>query len=167
MPASSELTISQAEESDWPLIWPIWHEIVAAGDTYAYDPDTTYEAAKAMWLAPPPSETWIAGKNGAVLGMFHIEPNHPGPGKHIANGSYMVAATARGQGVGRALVEHSLIRAKEAGYRGMQFNAVAATNLNAIALYEHLGFAVVGAIPAGFLHPTDGFVDKLIMYRDL
>ncbi len=34
---SSEMTIRKATDADWEEIWPIFHEVVAAGDTYAYD----------------------------------------------------------------------------------------------------------------------------------
>jgi ribosomal protein S18 acetylase RimI-like enzyme len=77
----------------------------------------------------------------------------------------MVDAVARGRGVGRALVEHSLRRAREAGFLGVQFNAVAATNVYAIKLYEDLGFETIGIVPQGFRHPTEGLVGLHIMYR--
>ena len=72
-----------------------------------------------------------------------------------------------GRGVGRALVEHSLRRAAGLGFLGMQFNAVAATNTGAIALYERLGFAAVGRVPGAFRHPRAGRVDLVVMYREL
>ena len=96
-----------------------------------------------------------------------MNPNQAGPGAHIASASYMVAAAHRGRGVGRALVEHTIGWARDAGYRGIQFNAVAASNRGAVALYEALGFAVVGTIPGGFRHPVEGDVDLLVMYRAL
>jgi ribosomal protein S18 acetylase RimI-like enzyme len=49
----------------------------------------------------------------------------------------------------------------------MQFNAVAATNVHAVKLYEDLGFDTIGRVPRGFRHPQDGFVDLVIMYREL
>ena len=51
-----------------------------------------------------------AATTGTCVGIYHLSPNQPGAGAHIANGSYMVAAAARGRGIGRALVEHSLAR---------------------------------------------------------
>lgn len=159
--------IRRAVSDDWCLIWPIWHEIVAAGDTYTYDPATTRDDARRMWLGSADGEVWQLHHDAGVLGAYRISPNQEGPGAHVANGSYMVGAAARGSGVGRALVEHSLRRAADAGYLGMQFNAVAATNVRAIGLYHRLGFATVGIIPRGFRHPVEGLVDLLIMYRDL
>jgi ribosomal protein S18 acetylase RimI-like enzyme len=152
---------------DWAAIWPIWHEIVGTGDTYAYDPATSSDEARAMWLDAPAGETWLLEDGGAVLGAYRLAPNHGGPGAHIANASYMVPASARGRGIGRALVEHSIVRARAAGYLGLQFNAVAATNVHAIRLYHELGFRTVGTIPKGFRHPADGLVDLLVMYREL
>ena len=152
--------------ADWATIWPVWHEIVAAGDTFAYDPDTSFDEGERMWFGPEPEETWVAGSDdGVLLGTYHLGPNHGGPGSHIANASYMVAPTARGRGVGRAMVEHSLDRTADLGYEGLQFNAVAATNRSAIKLYHDVGFATVGVIPRGFRHPSEGLVDLLIMYH--
>ena len=102
-----------------------------------------------------------------ALGTYHLAPNQAGPGAHVANASYMVPAAARGRGVGREMVEHSLVRAREAGYLGMQFNAVAETNTGAIGLYERLGFQTVGVVPRAFRHPSAGLVGLHVMYRDL
>ena len=69
----------------------------------------------------------------------------------------MVASAARGRGVGRALVEDALSWARAAGFRAMQFNAVAETNVEAIALCS-LGFSIVGTAPEAFDHPEHGLV---------
>lgn len=164
---SSALDFRLAAEPDWPAIWPIWHQIVAAGDTYAYDPATDSDTARSWWLAASPDETWLACEEGRLVGFYHVGPNHGGPGAHIANASYMVDAAERGKGIGRALVEHSLRRARESGYLGMQFNAVAASNGYAIKLYQDLGFDTIGVVPQGFCHPEQGLVDLHIMYRAL
>jgi L-amino acid N-acyltransferase YncA len=164
---ASGLAFHPATESDWPAIWPIWHDIVAAGDTYTYDPATGSEQAQQMWLPSGRDETWLVELDGAAVGTYHLSPNQSGPGAHVANASYMVGSAARGHGVGRAMVEHSLVRAAESGYRGIQFNAVASSNVNAVKLYHDLGFATIGTVPGGFRHPEQGFVDLLIMYRSL
>jgi ribosomal protein S18 acetylase RimI-like enzyme len=161
------LAFRRALDPDWAIIWPTWHEVATAGDTYVYDPDTDSDTAQRMWLAPEPHETWLAFEGSTLMGFYHLAPNHDGPGAHIANASFMVPAAGRGRGTGRALVVDCLARATERGYRGMQFNAVAASNTHAIALYRHLGFTTIGVVPGGFRHPDAGFVDLHIMYRDL
>jgi ribosomal protein S18 acetylase RimI-like enzyme len=62
---------------------------------------------------------------------------------------------------------HSLDRARERGFRAMQFNFVVSTNQRAVALWQSLGFEIVGRLPSAFEHPTAGFVDALVMYRSL
>jgi GNAT superfamily N-acetyltransferase len=168
-----------ATEADWPLIWPFWQQIVAAGDTYCYDPTTGYEAGRRMWFGSPPDQVWLvtdggpadqpAGgtEPGTVLGSYRLGPNKAGPGSHVGSASYMVSSAARGLGIGRAMVLHCLEQASAAGYRGIQFNAVAASNVHAVKLYLDLGFSVIGTVPGGFRHPEQGFVDLLIMYRQL
>ena len=49
----------------------------------------------------------------------------------------------------------------------MQFNAVAESNSGAIAIYQRLGFSIVGTVPGAFAHPTLGRVGLHVMYRAL
>jgi ribosomal protein S18 acetylase RimI-like enzyme len=49
----------------------------------------------------------------------------------------------------------------------MQFNAVVETNTRAVALWRSLGFEVIGTLPEGFAHPTEGYVGLHIMHRRL
>ncbi len=48
----------------------------------------------------PPGRTLVADSNGQILGTANMYANRPGPGKHIASGSFMVDRAARGRGVG-------------------------------------------------------------------
>jgi len=157
-----------ATEADWPRLWPILQEIVQAEQTYTYDPAMDSETGRRTWLPGPPDQAWlVTDSDGTVLGSYKTGPNRAGPGGHVATATYMVDKSARGRGVGRAMVVHSLDQARAAGFRGIQFNAVAASNEYAVKLYQDLGFDIVGAVPGGFRHPELGFVDLLIMYRDL
>ena len=74
---------------------------------------------------------------------------------------------ASGQGLARKMCEDSLVRAKNLGYRAMQFNFVIASNAAAIHLWPKLGFEVVGRLPGAFMHPILGETDALVMYRKL
>ena len=85
--------------------------------------------------------------DGTIVGTANMFANRPGPGDHVASGNYMVAAGHRGAGIGQALIEDSLSWARAAGFRAMQFNAVAESNTPAIRLYERVGFATVGRVP--------------------
>ncbi len=79
----------------------------------------------------------------------------------------MPACATMRRGVGRALAEHTLQWARDAGYRAMQFNAVVETNAAAVALWRSLGFEVFATLPEGFRHPVHGYVGLYIMYRRL
>jgi len=46
----------------------------------------------------------------------------------------------RGKGIGEKLVVHSMDKAKELGFKILQFNAVVKSNKRALRLYEKLGF---------------------------
>lgn len=158
--------VRSATAEDWPAIWPIWRAVVAAGDTYVWDLDEMdEEGARAAWMLPPPAEVLVAIDDGVVVGTAEIRPNQVGRGSHVANASFMVAPDAAGRGVGRALAEEVLARARAAGYRAMQFNAVVATNTRALALWESIGFAEVGRVPGAFRHAEQGEVDLVVMHR--
>ena len=88
-----------------------------------------------------------------------LKANQPGFGSHVANAGFMVSPQARGTGIGRRLGEHALDEARRLGFRAMQFNFVASTNVPAIALWQRLEFAIVGTLQAAFRHREKGYVD--------
>ena len=45
---SGDLRLRAATAQDWPSIWPIWHAVVAAGETYVWDPATGPDEARAL-----------------------------------------------------------------------------------------------------------------------
>jgi GNAT superfamily N-acetyltransferase len=120
--------------------------------------------ALAYWLGSD-RETFVAEDDGEIVGTYFIRANQSGGGKHICNCGYMTSALATGRGVARAMCQHSLEHARQRGYRGMQFNFVVSTNTRAVALWQSLGFETVGRLPQAFLHPTQGYVDALVMFR--
>lgn len=158
--------IRPAGADDHEAIWRIFHAVVAPGDTYAFPPDITRADALAAWLAPG-IETFVAETDAGVAGTYILKPNQAGPGDHVANCAYMVDPAAQGRGIGRAMAAHSLDAARARGYRAMQYNLVVSTNAPAIALWQKLGFEIVGTLPGAFRHPDHGEVDAYVMYRRL
>lgn len=160
------MRIREATDADWSAIWPFFHAIVAAGETYTYPRDLGESGGRALWMQAPPGRTVVAvDEDGAVLGSAKMNPNHMGGGAHIAGASFMVDPDSSRRGVGRALGEHVLKWAVDEGYRAMQFNAVVETNHRAVALWKSLGFHIVGTIEEGFLHPEHGYVGLHIMHQ--
>lgn len=158
------MNIREATVDDFELIWPIFHEIMKTGETYAYSIDTGKEEAARIWLSTP-RKTYVLEENGRILGTYFIKTNQMGPGDHVCNCGYMVSSLARGRGLATAMCEHSLVVAKELGYKAMQFNFVASSNEGAVRLWNKLGFDTVGCLPKAFLHSTLGYVDALVMYK--
>lgn len=162
------MQIREAGAADWAGIWPFFSEIVKAGETFTYPLDLGERAARRMWMVEAPGRVVVAvGDDGAVLGTANMYANRWGNGDHIASASYMVDPRVHGRGVGRALVEDSLVWARDAGFAGMQFNAVVAVNTPAVELYRKLGFVILGTVPGGFRHPEHGAVGLHVMYLDL
>jgi ribosomal protein S18 acetylase RimI-like enzyme len=160
------MTVRPATEADREAIWNIFHQIVAAGDTYAFDPEISREDALAYWFRAD-TQTYVAEKGRSVVGTYILRPNQLGPGSHVANAAFMVAPGAQGLGVGRRMAKHCLSEARRMGFRAMQFNFVISTNASAIHLWEQLGFKIVGTLPGAFRHPEKGYVDVYVMYRSL
>lgn len=161
------MQIRDATPDDWPAIWPFMRQIITDGETYTYDRDLPESEARASWFLPPPDRTVVAVSDGVVAGTAKMNRNHRGGGSHIASASFMVDPACSGRGIGRALGEEVISWAKSAGYRAIQFNAVVSTNTRAVALWQSLGFTIIGTLPEGFLHPTKGYVDLHIMHRPL
>ena len=98
---SSALSFRPAEPDDWPHIWPIFSAVVAGGDTYAYPPDISGEAAAAAWM---PDETigrttYVAELDGRVVASSYLRPNAPGLGSHVANSGLMLDPDAECHGI--------------------------------------------------------------------
>jgi L-amino acid N-acyltransferase YncA len=160
------LRIRPATDADHDAVCEIFHDVVAAGDTYPFDLQMSREAALSYWFQNG-AHTYVAEQNNHVVGSYILRPNWAGPAGHIANAAFMVAADARGQGIGRAMGEHCLSEARRFGFRAMQFNFVVSTNVQAVKLWQQLGMKIVGTLPGAFRHPEKGYVDVYVMYQSL
>lgn len=158
------MKIREAEKKDFEKIWPIFYEIVSAGETYGYSQNTTKEGAENIWMKYP-VKTFVIEENNEILGTYFIKTNQDGPGNHVCNCGYMVSSRARGRGLATKMCEHSQQVARKLGYKAMQFNFVASSNEGAVRLWKKLGFQIVGKLPKAFNHPSLGFVDAFIMYK--
>jgi ribosomal protein S18 acetylase RimI-like enzyme len=160
-------SIRPLQPPDWPLLWPILQSVFAAGDTYAFPPGSTEAEIHNAWVSHPQATFVATTGTGAVIGTYILKPNQPGLGSHVCNCGYVVAESARGNGVAAALCEHSQAQARALGYRAMQFNLVVSTNVVAVRLWQKLGFSVVGTLPGAFKHSYLGYVDAYVMHKSL
>ena len=168
-----ELSFHRATDADWPGVWLIFREVVAAGDTYMYPPGISEGEARALWMPDDAGATrrvtYVARLGDAVVGTAYVRPNAPlgGPGDHVCNAGWMVSPACRGHGIGRRFAEYVIEHARAAGYRAMQFNAVVESNSGAVGLWLSLGFRIIGTVPGGFRHPTLGAVGVHVIWREL
>lgn len=161
------MQIREYKDADWPLVWPVFQEIVVTGETYAYDPGWSSDEAKSVWEEAAPGHTIVVCDGPRILGTAKMGPNRSGRGSHVSTASFMVASDARGRGAGRALTEYALAWTTEQNYAAMQFNAVVESNHAAVRLYQALGFHIIGTVPEAFEHPVLGRVGLHVMHRFL
>ena len=157
------VVLEAARDEDRGELFELFAGIVARGEGFPQAPPLSESAFEAAWgtgvtavviARPEPTP-------GRLAGAYFLRPNFPGRAGHIANAGYVVDAPWRGRGVGRALVEDSLGRARRLGFDAMQFNLVFESN-PARRLYEELGFVVTGRVPEA----VDG-EDALVYWRRL
>lgn len=160
------MLIRPAADTDHDAIWVIFRAVIAARDTYTFAPDTPRDVAMAYWFGPDIT-TFVAERDGRVVGMYKLVANAMDLGAHVANASFMVDPAAAGRGLGRAMGTHALRAARAQGYDAMQFNFVVSTNHRAVALWQSLGFQIVGTLPRVFRHGALGLVDAYVMHRFL
>ena len=158
------VTIRPARPDDADAIWSILEPVIRAGETYPLPRDMTRAQALDYWFEPG-HEVFLAEEAGQVVGTYYLRANQTGAGSHVANCGYMTATHATGRGVARTMCAHSLDRARERGFRAMQFNFVVSTNERAVRLWKSCGFEIVGTLPGAFLHPSLGYVNCFVMFR--
>ena len=159
-------TVRAATRADDEAIWAILEPIIRAGETYALPRGWSREVAIAWWHAAG-HDVFVAEDGGAIAGTYFVCANHLGGGAHVANAGYATASHAQGKGIARAMCEHSIEHARGRGFRAMKFNFVISSNVRAVALWERMGFGIVGTLPGAFEHPVLGDVDAFVMYRRL
>ena len=160
-------TIRPYQPADWPALWPLLRATFERGDTYAYAPGSSEEEIRRAWIEVPAATFVACDAAGTLLGTYTLKPNQPGLGAHVCNCGYVVAPSSSGQGIATLMCEHSQAQALAMGFRAMQFNLVVSTNTRAVRLWQHLGFAVAGTLPGAFHHATLGYVDALVMFKQL
>ena len=161
------VTIRLLEPSDWPGVWSVLEPVFRAGETFPQDPATTEAEAQRQWVEEPQATYVASDAVGCCVGTYTLKPNSLCLGAHVANAGYVVAKGVRRQGIGTLLCQHSLREASRLGYRAMQFNLVVSTNTAGLRCWRANGFRIVGTLPGAFRHRRLGFVDALVLFKEL
>lgn len=135
----------------------IWNEIVREGIAFPQEDELDEMSGDEFFKAQ--SFTGLAVDGGEILALYILHPNNVGRCAHICNASYAVRSDLRGRHIGEFIVKDCIAKARELGFRILQFNAVVASNIHARHLYQRLGFKELGIIPGGFRMPDGSFAD--------
>ena len=139
----------------------IWNQVVEDGVAFPQEENLTKESGDAFFKEQTYTGVAENGETGEIVGLYILHPNNVGRCGHICNASYAVRKDVRGAHIGEKLVLDCIKMAKEKGFRVLQFNAVVASNVHALHLYERIGFTKLGVIPGGFRMP-DGHYEDII-----
>jgi len=135
-------------------------DIFPGGDIRAYLPEAL---PKIVGNGPPENVFYILAANGRPIGMGGVRRVRDGV---CEMKRVYVRDAARGQGLGRRLVERLIADGRAFGYHTM-FLDTAPTLTTAIALYETLGFARIPAYPEvevpAIMHPHWIFMSKSLV----
>ena len=145
----------------------IWNEIVRAGVAFPQENELDEMTGDEFFKAQSFTGLAVDDTSGEILALYILHPNNVGRCSHIANASYAVRADLRGRHIGEFIVKHCIEKARELGFRILQFNAVVASNIHARNLYKRLGFIELGKIPGGFRMKDGSFEDIVPQYISL
>jgi phosphinothricin acetyltransferase len=143
------ITVRDASEDDVDVVTRITNDVVATTDAiWVERPFTTEE--RATWRAERVRAGWpvlVADVAGTVAGFASYGAFRSFPGyRATVEHSVHVSASHRGCGVGRALVEALVDRARNQELHAM-VGAIDAGNTASLRFHEGLGFTRCGTLP--------------------
>ncbi|MEP9374609.1 N-acetyltransferase family protein [Mesorhizobium sp. KR1-2] len=153
----SNIEIRPAQADDLDAITAIYADAVMHGTaSYELEPPSRAEMeARFAALRDEGFPYLVAERDGSVVGYAYAGPFRPRPAyRFIVENSIYVAAEAKGQGIGRLLLERLIAEAMALGFR--QMIAVigdGSPQSPSVRLHEKLGFRHSGALEgSGYKH---------------
>jgi L-amino acid N-acyltransferase YncA len=133
--------IRDLRPTDWPEVASIYSAGIATGNA-------TFEPVVPSWeewdAGHLPAQRFVAVESGRVIGWIALTPySDRCCYEGVADLSIYVDPEARGRGIGRALLEHAVDQADQAGIWTLQAG-VFPENEASLALHARCGFRVVG-----------------------
>lgn len=137
-------SIVTAARSDLPAINDIYnYYVLNSTATYQEDPETI--ESRAAWFARhgPAHPVTIARIGDAIVGWASLSPYHPRSAyRRTVESSVYVDSSIHRRGIGRALMQDLISRAREAGHHTI-IAGIDAEQAPSMALHESLGFVRV------------------------
>jgi L-amino acid N-acyltransferase YncA len=155
--SADAIQIRATRETDLPAITEIYADAVRHGTaSYELEPPSLEEMLKRFHiLAQGGFPYFVAELDGAVAGYAYAGPFRPRPAyRFVVENSVYIAPSAKGRGIGRALMQHLIDEAARLGFR--QVIAVIGDgrpDSPSVRLHEALGFRHSGRLEgSGFKH---------------
>jgi L-amino acid N-acyltransferase YncA len=139
---SERVNVTPLTAEHWPAVRAIYVEGIATGNATFETAAPSWEAWDDAHLAKP--RVVAIDASGQVVGWAALSPvSDRDVYRGVAEGSVYVAATARGQGVGRALLERLIADSEATGIWTIQ-TGIFPENEASLRLHTRAGFRVVG-----------------------
>lgn len=119
------------------VIRQVFHELNAPMQGTAYNDPTTDRLFEKFQM--PRSVLWVAVQNNEIVGCCGIYPTEGLPSECAELVRFFLSATARGKGIGRALMQQCSISAAEFGYAQLYLESIPVFD-KALRIYEKQGF---------------------------
>ena len=127
-------------EADWPAVEAIFAEGIATGNATFEHQTPTWQSFDAGKLAAPR----LVFDDGEVRGWAVVSPTSSRPAyRGVVENSVYVSASARGRGIGAALLEALIESCEAAGVWTIQ-SGIFPENEESLALHRAHGFREVG-----------------------
>lgn len=167
------IEVRDAQISDIDDVWDVFNMVVDEGIYLPVFSQVRNKADKRSWFydlitAGDFCLVAVLKTNGSekFLGQITIETSNEWDGiDHVGILGILVHPSYRNIGVGQSLIEEACIEAKNRGKRKIILSTFH-TNPRAIALYEKMGFDVVGVHKCQFF-VNEKYVDEILMEKML
>ncbi|MFD0916690.1 GNAT family N-acetyltransferase [Pseudahrensia aquimaris] len=163
------MTIRNATAEDLPAITAIYaHAVLTGTGSFEIEPPSQDEMAARMSAIQQAGMPWIVfEKDSAVIGYAYFGPFKPRAAyANTVEDSIYIDEAARGRGIGKALLEELIDRAKALGKTQMIGGVGDSENHGSVGLHKACGFRQVGRLErVGFKFGR--WLDVVYMQRDL
>ncbi|MBP6217975.1 MAG: GNAT family N-acetyltransferase [Oligoflexales bacterium] len=155
------LSFGEYQADDHKNLCEIFRDVVETGGQFPYKDSSAAEFN--LRFLDSQSTTYVCrNADMKVIAGFYLRKNPSDDPRRVANAAYMIHRSARGKGLGKLLVEMSLLLAQTQDYQAMVYNMVYSQNLAAVSLYKKFGFKITKRLSG-----LDGIYDGYEMTREL
>jgi phosphinothricin acetyltransferase len=166
---STSLHLRPATAADLPAIRAIYApEVLEGTATFELEPPDVAEIGARLAKVERQRLPWLVAElSGTVAGYAYAAPYRDRPAyRFTVEDSVYIARSARGHGLGRALLEAVLDGAHAAGMRQMVAVIGDTANAGSIRLHQACGFSHVGTL-RGVGFKFGRWLDTVLMQRSL